>query len=291
MIAASAVLAATDKKISMVIDSHQHFWIYDPVKDSWITPEMEKIRRDFLPKDLEPVLTANGVDGCVAVQAAQSGAETEFLLQLAEANDFVKGVVGWVDLRAENLYERLEMYSQFEKLKGFRHVVQSEPDDFLLQPDFINGVSQLVAFDFTYDILVYPQQLRAAYDFAKALPNVRLVLDHIAKPFIKHRGVQPWANDIKKLAELPNVSCKVSGMVTEADWNQWQYSDFTPYLDVVFEAFGTDRLLFGSDWPVCLVAAEYKSMKELLENYVSGFSQSEQQKIWGANAVKFYGLE
>ncbi|SEJ67654.1 L-fuconolactonase [Dyadobacter koreensis] len=275
----------------MVIDSHQHFWIYDSVRDSWITPEMEKIRQNFLPEDLKPVLAANGVDGCVAVQADQSNSETEFLLQLAEANDFIKGVVGWIDLRADNLYDRLEVCSQFEKLKGFRHIVQGEPDDFLLQPDFIKGVGQLVAFDFTYDILVYPTQLTASYTFAKQLPKVKFVLDHIAKPYIKKGEMDTWAKDIKKLAELPNVYCKVSGMVTEADWYSWQNADFVPYLDTVLEAFGTDRLMFGSDWPVCLVAAEYSAMKDVLANYLSKLSKNEQNKVWGENAVKFYALD
>lgn len=275
----------------MIIDSHQHFWIYDSVRDSWITPEMEKIRQNFLPDDLKPVLESNGVDGCVAVQADQSKTETEFLLQLAEANDFIKGVVGWVDLRADDLYEQLEVYSQFEKLKGFRHIVQGEPDDFLLQQDFIKGVGQLVAFDFTYDILVYPTQLDASYTFAKQLPNVRFVLDHIAKPYIKKGDIAKWAQDIGKLAQLPNVFCKVSGMVTEADWSSWKNTDFVPYLDIVFEAFGTDRLMFGSDWPVCLVAAEYEAMKNVLGSYTGKLSESEQKKVWGENVVKFYALD
>ncbi len=252
---------------------------------------MEKIRKNFLPADLEPVLKANGVDGCVAVQADQSNQETEFLLQLAESNDFIKGVVGWIDLRADNLYDRLEVCSQFEKLKGFRHVVQGEPDGFLEQPDFIKGVRQLTAFNFTYDILVYPTQLEASYTFAKQLPNVRFVLDHIAKPYIKKGEIEGWAKDIKKLAELPNVSCKVSGMVTEADWYNWKNEDFTPYLDIVFEAFGTNRILFGSDWPVCLVAAEYGAMKDILSSYLAKLSKEEQKKIWGENAVKFYSLD
>ena len=275
----------------MVIDSHQHFWVYDEERDSWITPEMEKIRKNFLPADLEPVLKANGVDGCVAVQADQSNQETEFLLQLAESNDFVKGVVGWIDLRAENLYDRLEVCSQFEKLKGFRHVVQGEPDGFLEQPDFIRGVRQLTAFNFTYDILVYPMQLEASYTFVKQLPNVRFILDHMAKPYIKKGEIEMWAADIKKLAELPNVSCKISGMVTEADWENWKNEDFEPYLDVVFEAFGTNRLLFGSDWPVSLVASDYGAMKTIVAGYISKLSKTEQEKIWGANAAKIYGLD
>ena len=275
----------------MVIDSHQHFWIFDPVRDSWITPEMKIIQRDFLPADLKPTLDENGIDGCVAVQADQSDAETEFLLHLAEANDFIKGVVGWIDLRATGLYDRLEKYSQFELLKGFRHVVQGEPAGFLLQPDFIKGVGQLAAFDFTYDILVYPTQLADAYSFARQLPNVRFVLDHIAKPYIKKGELESWATDIRKLAELPNINCKVSGMVTEADWQTWQKSDFHPYLDVVFDCFGADRILFGSDWPVCLVAAKYGEMKSILADYIGALTKAEQEKIMGRNAEDFYRLE
>lgn len=275
----------------MKIDSHQHFWIFDPIRDSWITPEMETIQRDFLPADLKPVLDDNGMDGCVAVQADQSNAETEFLLHLADANDFIKGVVGWIDLKSADLYDRLEVYSQFEKLKGFRHVAQGQPAGFLLQPDFIKGVKQLAAFDFTYDILIYQNQLMEAYEFAKQLPNVRFVLDHIAKPDIKKEEIETWATGIEKLAELANVNCKISGMVTEADWYTWKKSDFRPYLDVVFNAFGSDRILFGSDWPVCLVAAKYKDMKAIVTDYITSFSQAEQDKIMGNNAVKFYNLD
>ena len=275
----------------MTIDSHQHFWIFDQERDSWITPEMGVIRKNFLPEDLRPVLKANGVEGCVAVQAAQSDSETEFLLQLADANDFVKGVIGWVDLRADDLYAKLEKYAQFEKLKGFRHVLQGEQEGFMLQPDFIRGVGQLVAFDFTYDILIHHKQINEAFNFAVKLPNVHFVLDHIAKPPIKNGGIKPWADDIRQLAELPNVSCKVSGMVTEADWQNWEKADFRPYLDVVFEAFGTDRLMFGSDWPVCLVAGEYEGAKGILTDYLSMFSDSETQKIMGKNASEFYSLD
>jgi L-fuconolactonase len=275
----------------MIIDSHQHFWIFDPERDSWITPEMEVIRRDFLPADLKPVLERNKVDGCVAVQADQSDSETEFLLHLAEANDMIKGVVGWINFTAEDVYDKLEVYSQFELLKGFRHVVQAEPDGFLSGAAFVNGVAQLAAFDFTYDILIYPQQLKEAFSFAGNLPNVRFVLDHIAKPYIKKGETESWKSDIKALAGLPNVSCKVSGMVTEADWSNWKKSDFVPYLDVVFEAFGSKRLMFGSDWPVCLLAGEYENMKSVLTDYLSSFSTTEQADVMGNNAVRFYNLD
>lgn len=275
----------------MIIDSHQHFWIFDEERDSWITPEMQVIRRNFLPEDLWPVLKINKVDGCVAVQASQTDSETEFLLHLAEASDFVRGVVGWVDLRALNLYDQLERYSQFEKLKGFRHVAQGQPEGFLLQPEFIKGVGQLVAFDFTYDILIYRNQLKEAYNFAVRLPNVHFVLDHIAKPLIKAQELQPWADDIRRLAELPNVHCKVSGMVTEANWQHWEKADFRPYLDVVFEAFGTERIMYGSDWPVCLVAGEYEGAKGILTDYLSMFSDDEVRDVMGNNARRFYNLD
>ncbi|QRR03922.1 amidohydrolase family protein [Dyadobacter sandarakinus] len=275
----------------MTIDSHQHFWVYDEERDAWITPDMQVIRRNFLPADLKPVLDANHVSGCVAVQAGQSDSETEFLLQCAEANDFIKGVVGWIDLRSEGLYERLERYSQFEKLKGFRHVVQAEPAGFLLQSEFMRGVGQLVAFDFTYDILIYQHQLAEAAQFAARLPNVRFVLDHLAKPDIKNGDITQWAGGIRELAELPNVYCKLSGMVTEAHWNEWEKADFRPYLDVAVEAFGTDRLMFGSDWPVCLVAAEYEGAKGILTDYLSMFSDAEMKQVMGGNAVEFYNLD
>ncbi|MCP1383056.1 amidohydrolase family protein [Runella salmonicolor] len=278
----------------MTIDSHQHFWIFDAVRDAWINDEMKRIQRNFLPEDLWPVLQANGVDGCVAVQADQSEAETLFLLALAEKySSFVKGVVGWVDLRASNLYEKLEYYSQYELLKGFRHVAQAEPDDFLARPEIIKGIRQLTAFDFTYDILIYPTQLKAALHLVRELPQVNFVVDHIAKPYIKDGKLNTWSNYMRQLAAQPQVHCKVSGMVTEADWKNWTKKDFYPYLDVVFEAFGPDRLMFGSDWPVCLVAAEYEQVIGLVRDYMInvGFSTSDQAKVFGENATRFYRLE
>jgi L-fuconolactonase len=278
----------------MIIDAHQHFWIFDATRDSWITDDMARIRQHFLPEHLLPVLQDNNVSGCVAVQADQSEAETTLLLALAEKyGDFVKGVVGWTNLLAPNLYDKLDYYSQFEQLKGFRHVVQAEPDDFLTRPEFIKGVRQLAAFDFTYDLLIYPSQLKAALHFARQLPDAKIVIDHLAKPYIKDQKLNTWSNYMKQLAALPNIRCKVSGMVTEADWRHWKKADFYPYLDVVFEVFGPDRLLFGSDWPVCLVAAEYSQVLDLLRGYLNdvGYSQTDQQKVLGYNAVAFYGLE
>ncbi|MEZ0483442.1 amidohydrolase family protein [Fibrella aquatica] len=274
----------------MTIDAHQHFWLYNPERDSWITDDMATIRRDFLPADLEPVLQANGIDGCVAVQASQSDEETMFLVSMAQAYDIVKGVVGWVDLRASGLYDRLEAYSQFEEIRGFRHVAQAEPDDFLMRPEVVKGIQQLAAFDFTYDILIYPSQLKAALHLVRSAPDVKFVIDHLAKPVIRKQEINRWSNFMAEIAKQPNVSCKVSGMVTEADWKNWRKADFFPYLDVVFEQFGPDRLLFGSDWPVCLVAADYTQVKTLIEDYVAPWGDEVRNKVFGGNAVEFYSL-
>lgn len=278
----------------MTIDAHQHFWIFDAERDAWINDDMARIRQNFLPTDLEPVLKANGIDGCIAVQADQSEAETVFLLALAgKYESFIKGVVGWTDLKADNVYEKLDYYSQFEQLKGFRHIVQAEPDDFMTQPEFIRGVQQLSIFDFTYDILILPTQLKAALHLVREVPDVKFVIDHIAKPYIKERKINTWSNYMRQLAQFSNVSCKISGMVTEADWKHWQKKDFYPYLDVVFEAFGPNRLLFGSDWPVCLVAAEYEQVVGIVQDYMShvGFSEADKANVMGQNAVQFYRID
>jgi L-fuconolactonase len=274
----------------MQIDAHQHFWHYDPVRDGWITDEMSVLQRDFLPEDLKPLLDAQGVQGTVAVQADQSETETQFLLKLAENNPFVCGVVGWVDLLAPNLVERLEYFSQFERLCGFRHIAQAEADDFLAREDVARGIGRLSQFDFTYDILVYHSQLPAAISLVEKLPDSRFVVDHVAKPAIKDSETEPWATHMRELASYANVWCKVSGMVTEADWAHWRQEDIRPYLDVVFEAFGTDRLMFGSDWPVCLLAADYRKVWEVVDGYVSQFPTSDRSKLFGGNAAGFYGL-
>ena len=274
------------------IDSHQHFWKFDPVRDSWIDSSMSAIQRDFMPGDLEPILEKYDIDGCVAVQADQSEAETEFLLNLAENYDFIKGVIGWVDLRADDLGKRLEYFKDFKKLKGFRHVLQGEADRALmLNPQFTKGISALKAYDFTYDILIFPDQLGYTHQFVKTFGSHRFVIDHIAKPDIKTKNIEKWANGIKAIAKHENVWCKVSGMITEADWHGWVLSDFEPYLDVVFEAFGTKRLMFGSDWPVCNVAGGYRQMISVVKNYVSKLSAGEQACFWGLNAIEFYKLD
>jgi len=273
------------------IDAHQHFWIFDPVRDSWINDDMSVIQRDFLPGDLEPILQANGIDGCVAVQADQSEEQNDFLLELAEYNGFIKGIVGWVDLRADNIEQRLEYYSVFNKMKGFRHVLQGETDRALmLNPAFMNGIGKLQKHGFTYDILIFPDQLQYVSEFVAAFPDQKFVIDHIAKPYIKDKKIDDWAADMKKVAKHEKLYCKISGMVTEADWKKHKPADFIPYMDVVFEAFGADRVMFGSDWPVCQVAASYTEMKSIVEQYTIALSATAQAKFWGDNAVKFYNL-
>ncbi len=272
------------------IDSHQHFWRFDPVKDAWITPDMEAIRKDFLPDDLRPLLRTAKMDGCVTVQVDQSAKETLMLLRLADQNPFIKGIVGWVDLRSPGVVDQLAFLSQYKKLKGFRHIVQSEPDGFLLQKDFLRGIKSLADFDYTYDLLVYPRQLPEALTFVRQFPDQKFVLDHLAKPGIKDGGLEPWKKYISHLASADNIYCKLSGMVTEADWKKWEPSDFRPYLEVVFTYFGPQRLLYGSDWPVCLLASTYQQQLSIVEDFLHPLSPSEKQGILGENAVQFYNL-
>ena len=273
------------------IDAHQHFWKFDPIRDSWIAEEMETIRRDFLPQDLEPLLKENGFEGCVVVQSDQSEEENDFQLNNAEKFPFIKGVVGWVDFQADNIEERLSHYSTFPKMKGFRHVLQGERDRaFMLRPAFKRGISKLKGFNFTYDILIFQDQLAFAREFVSTFPDHPFVLDHLAKPDIRSGAIQDWEKDIKALAEHENVSCKISGMVTEADWKNWKVDDFTAYMDAVVAAFGTKRIMFGSDWPVCQVAATYKQVTDLVRQYFSSFSPDEQARFFGGNASTFYSL-
>lgn len=275
----------------MKIDSHQHFWNYHPIKDAWISDAMKVIQQDFMPADLLPLLQKNDIDGCIAVQADQSETETRFLLQLAQDNDFIMGVVGWVDFRSNDIEERMQYFSQFEKLKGFRHIVQGESeDDFLLRADFCNGIAQLEKYNFTYDLLILPKHLSVATEFVKRFPKQNFVIDHLAKPNFKEANFTNWENGIRELATYKNVFCKLSGMVTEADWENWKAEDFNYCLDVLVGNFGIERLMFGSDWPVSLLAASYEQSSAIVKNYFSKFSEEEQHKIWGGNAIKFYNL-
>ncbi len=275
----------------MTIDSHQHFWKYDPKRHSWITDTMAVLRRDYLPTHLEPLLQEQGVAGCVAVQADMSEAETEFLLQCAAEHPFIKGVVGWVDLLDQGVGERLEYFVGNPLLKGIRHIVQDEADDrFMLRPDFQAGIARLESLGLAYDILIYPKQLTAAVELVRRFPAQRFVIDHIAKPRIS-RGVDPWwKKQMQALAAFPNTACKLSGMVTETDGFRWEREDLYPFMDAVLEAFGADRLLFGSDWPVCLLAGSYESVKQVVDSYTGALTGTERQLIMGGNARRWYAL-
>ena len=274
-----------------MIDAHVHFWKYNQVKDAWITDEMKVLQQDFLPQDLQLLLTQNEVHGVIAVQAGQSEDETEFLLKLAEKNKEIKGVVGWIDLQNENIEERLKYFSKFSVIKGFRHIVQSEPDGFLQNKRFLRGISALQSFGYTYDLLIYPNQLKQAIGLVNQFSEQPFVMDHCAKPLIKNKEINEWKKMMRELAQSENVYCKLSGLITEAEWNKSNESDFYPYLDAVFDSFGTGRLMFGSDWPVMLLSGTYSKWKNLLSHYMNRFSPEEKQKVFGENAIKFYKLK
>jgi L-fuconolactonase len=275
----------------MHIDAHQHFWIYDPRKYRWIDETMRPLRRDFLPADLRHELKREGFQGSVAVQARQSLQETRWLLELAAQSPFILGVVGWVELRSPQAGAHLKQLAQNPKLVGIRHIVQNEPDDrFLLQRDFLRGISLLAEFDLAYDILIYPKHLNAAAELVRRFPEQRFVLDHLAKPEIKSGTINAWKKGIAELAAYSNVYCKLSGLVTEADWNRWKPGDMRPYLDVAFERFGANRLLIGSDWPVCTLAGSYARVMGLVKDYLSGHPEQEREAILGGNARRFWRL-
>ena len=276
----------------MRIDSHQHFWQYSPVEHTWMSDEMAALKRDFLPKDLKPLLATTGFHGSVAVQARQSLEETRWLLELADRHEFIRAVVGWVDLRAEDLPQQLETFARHPKLVGVRHVIHDEPDDeFMLRPEFRRGISRLREFDLTYDLLLFAKHLPAAVRLVEEFPDQPFVLDHIAKPRIGERLLSPWRDDVEALAAWPNVHCKLSGMVTEANWKQWRPEDFHAYLDVVFEAFGADRLMIGSDWPVCTLSGDYRSTMQIVIDYLRRFPAEAQEGVLGGNCARFYGID
>lgn len=275
----------------MKIDSHQHFWNYSRAEYEWIDGKMAVLKRNFLPSHLAPLVESIGFNGTVAVQARQSVEETKWLLDLAEKNDFIKGVVGWVPLCSSSVNEDLKRFSNSDKLVGVRHVVQDEPDDrFMLRTDFLNGLKCLGQYDLAYDILIFPKQLETAAEMVSMFPNQRFILDHIAKPPIKTGKMDEWKDGMERLAQFSNVYCKLSGMVTEADWYDWKPSHLIPYLDVVFKAFGTDRLMVGSDWPVCTVVTEYQYVMSVVPDYISSLSIAEQDAVLGGNAIKAYKL-
>jgi L-fuconolactonase len=274
----------------MRIDSHQHFWQLDPGEYPWIRPEWP-IHRDFGPDDLVPLLDAHGLDGSVLVQARQTALESDWLLGLAEQCPRIKGVVGWVDLLAPGVDQELERLAAHPHFVGVRHIAQDEPDErFLLRPEFLHGVSRLARHGLCYDVLVFERQLPAALEFVRHFPEQRFVLDHVAKPKIAAGEMSPWRERIEELGALPNVACKVSGLVTEANWEHWSTADLLPYLDVVLEAFGPDRLMYGSDWPVCTLAGDYGRVYSLAETFAERLSPAERAGFFGGVAARWYEL-
>ena len=273
------------------IDAHQHFWRYGRAEYDWIDESMAALRRDFLPADALREMTAAGVETAIAVQARQSLEETRWLLELADHNPFIAGVVGWVDLQADGVEAELERVAQHPRLVGLRHIVQAEADGFLERPAFLRGVGRLERHGLTYDILVYARQLAEAVTFARAFPRQPLVLDHLGKPDIKGDGYQAWRRHFDQLAELPNVCCKLSGLVTEADWTAWTPGTLRPYLDAALEAFGPSRLMIGSDWPVCLVAASYDDVVSLARDAINEYSVDEREQILSGTARDFFRLK
>jgi len=276
----------------MRIDSHQHFWRYEPAHYPWIGERMGVLKRDYLPEELEPLLRASGFDGTVVVQAQQARAETEWLLELADAHDFIRGVVGWVDLCSEGVSAELARLARRPKLVGLRHIVHDEPDDdFLLRADFRRGLARLGEHGLVYDLLLFPKHLERARRVVEELPDQPFVLDHISKPFIRDGLVSPWREDLRRLAAFPNVSCKLSGMVTEARWDAWRPEDLDPYLDVVLEAFGASRLMIGSDWPVCTLAGDYARTMAVVVDWAARLPPADRSGILGWNAARIYGLD
>lgn len=273
------------------IDSHQHFWRYNSDDYPWIDESRASLKVDYMPPDLQPLMQATGIDGTVAVQARQNLRETEFLLDLADQFDFIRGVVGWLDMRADDVEAQLERFAPHPRMVGVRHIVHDEVDDrFMLGGNFLRGLAKLKACDLTYDLLLFPRHLPIAIDLVKRFPDQPFVLDHIAKPFIKDGLLDPWERDIRQLAAYDNVWCKVSGMVTEAAWGGWTQDDYKPYLDVVFDCFGSDRLMFGSDWPVCALSGSYSQVVGIVETYIAALSADEQAQIMGGVARDFYQL-
>ena len=271
-----------------IIDTHQHFWNYDATRHDWINEDMRAIKKDFLPEQLAPILKENKVEGCVSVQVDQTTKETDFLLALAKEHSFIKGVVGWVDLRASNLEDKLENYKDAKALKGFRHIIQGQAAGFMLQPNLIQGLKKLATRNYSYDLLIYAHQLKEANELIKQVTELPIVIDHLAKPNIKNNEIEDWKKEITALAKYPNVYCKISGMATEANWETWTMAGLQPYLDTVVEAFGTERIMFGSDWPVCLVASSYAKWLKGVQKYFNTFSSTEQEAIFAGNAIKFY---
>lgn len=274
-----------------MIDAHHHLWKYDPQDYPWIGDGMEVLRRDYLPDDLQPLMEANGVEGFIAVQAQQTIAETDWLLDLAAQKNFLRGVVGWVPLTEPGVGAALERLAGDGHFRGVRHILQDEPDDdYMLREDFNAGIAQLAHFGLSYDVLIYERHLPQTLKFVDRHPDQIFIVDHIAKPRIRDRIVSPWRELIGELAARPNIYCKISGMTTEADWRSWKEEDLRPYFDIVLAAFGPQRLMFGSDWPVLLLASDYSRWVKFFRQAIEHLSEDEQDWICRRTAIEAYRL-
>lgn len=275
----------------MIIDTHQHFWYYNDNNFDWITDDMAILRKNYLPEDLEPVIDSVGVSGTVLVQVEQREEENELFINFARQHSFIKGVVGWLDLKAGDLDEKLATYSENNYFKGVRHILQTEPDGFMTDPEFVKGVSRLNDYNFTYDVLTTESQLAEVVEFLHSLPEMKIVIDHISKPNIKAASIEHWMKYMKEISKISHVHVKLSGMITEADWQNWTVDQLRPYVDFCLENFGADRLMFGSDWPVCQVAGNYGQVHLALDDCLVDLSSDERAQIWGLTAQSFYNLD
>jgi L-fuconolactonase len=276
----------------LIIDSHQHFWQVGRFDYPWMTPEVDVLCHDYLPAQLEPILQHNGVQQTVLVQASNSVEETRWLLSLADQNPFIAGVVGWVDLLSDDVRSQLDDLAAHAKFKGVRHLVESEPaDDWLAQESVRRGLRELAARGLSYDLLVHPRHLKHAKRVVDECPDLRFVIDHMAKPAVAKSEIGQWARELKPLASAGNVWCKLSGLVTEASWTNWRIEHFIPYVDKALEYFGPQRMMFGSDWPVCLLAASYEQVLEVFQTLLADLSEEERDLIFRKNASQFYRIE
>jgi len=275
----------------MRIDAHQHFWQFDPIKHEWIDESMQAIRKSFLPTDLQKEIESVGIDGTIAVQADETEKENSYLLSLSDENDFIKAIVGWIDLKALDAIERMQYWKKHDKIKGFRCIMQGQEDsNYLTNKDFLENIKKLVPYGYTYDLLVYHNQFPSLIKFVEKLPDNRMILDHLGKPDIKNKNIKEWKVNLKILAQHPGIYCKLSGMITEADYERWTYEDLKPYLETAAEYFGVDRICFGTDWPVCLVAGSYAQVYEIIEKFSNQLTADEKNKLLGLNTMKFYNI-
>ncbi len=275
----------------MRIDAHQHFWEYDPKRHGWINDGMHAIRKDFSPNDLHNVMTQNGVSGCIAVQVDETEEETNYLINLASENNFIKGVVGWIDLKSTSAEEHMQFWKSHTVCKGFRCIMQGAPSElYLSNKNFREGVKKLSSYGYTYDLLVYHDQIPELISFTDQLPDNKMILDHLGKPDIKNKEIKKWKEQIRILAQHPGIYCKFSGLITEADHKKWKTDHLLPYLEIAAEYFGTDRICFGTDWPVCLLAGSYTNVIEVIETFANQLNTADKNKLFAENTMKFYNL-